>query len=488
MFREFFSNRRNLIIVGIAVIVIIVSLAVYLVFFSKPTTAPKGPVVLANPPIATELTWWKPFYSEDTYAQVIKDFQAIPGNENIKINFITKNYGDGSEYYNEIIADIARNAGPDLFTLRNDDLPAYKEFLSPISVFKKDVLNNYRNEFVDLAVRDTMDRDEVYAITTYVENMQLYYNKDILAQSGIALPPATWKDLDKQIDILNKRDKTGINFSQNAISLGTGGLGSLGSGNINRHQDIIPLLIFQNGGQLYDYQTGQVAFGERNEQDIDSGISTNQSFTGTENTKDPVYSALDFYTDFADTRDNRYSWNTNTANNIDQFVAGDLAYMIHYRYMDSIIKQRNSRLKFDVAKLPQLDTNNKKTFGFFFMDGMSVELSRNPDKATKRAAAERFLYYLSQNAAQNTLAVETQLPSARKDIIEVQKGADNSTAIFAEGALFANNYYKPNVEGVEKMWGDLIERIQFEGQTLEESLEEARKEYQNYVSSKPKIR
>ena len=485
--REFFANRRNIIIVAVAVVTLVASLVAYLIFSTPKKDTTLEPV-LSNPPIAAELTWWKPFNSADTYSQVIADFQKIPGNENIEINFVTKNYGNGVDYYNDIVADIARNAGPDIFTLRNDYLPAYKEFLSPISVFNGPILNDYRNQFVDLAARDTTDRDEVYAITSYVENMQLYYNKDILAQSGIALPPLTWQDLDKQLDILNKRDKSGISFSQNAISLGTGDLGSAGSNNINRFQDIIPLLIFQSGGQIYDYQTGQVALDSRNKLDVETGVSSDTGFSGTEDNQDPVYNALDFYTDFADTRDSRYSWNTSSNNNVDQFVAGDLAYMIHYKFMDGVLKQRNSRLKYDVAKLPQLDANNKKTYGYFFMDGMSVELSRNSKKAVKREAAERFLYYLSQSEAQNTLAAETQLPGARKDVIAAQQAADNSSAIFAEGALYADNYYKPNPDGVEKIWADLVERIQFEGQTLEESLDEARGEYQNYVSEGPKIR
>jgi ABC-type glycerol-3-phosphate transport system substrate-binding protein len=319
--------------------------------------------------------------------------------------------------------------------------------------------------------------------------MQLYYNKTILSQAGIALPPTSWNDLDKQLPLLNKRDASGLGFKQNGISLGTGGLGAQASPNINRFQDIIPLLIFQSGGQLYDYQTKQVVFSSgSNKEDIATGISSGQNFKAEDNSNEAL-NALDFYTDFADTRStNRYSWNTSSSNNIDQFVSGKLAYMLHYRYMTDSLKKRNSRLQFDVAPIPQLDPDNKKTFGFFFMDGMSIELSRNSAKSEKRRAAEAFLYYLSTEEVQNKLAVKTQLPGARKDVIGEQQKSDNITSIFAGGSLYADNYYKPDVVRVEKMWADLIERIQFEGLSLKESLTEANDEYQNIVSSKPKTR
>ena len=483
-FSALLSNKRNVIIL-LVVVLLLVGIGVVLVLRpSGPGDEPPAP----PQPIQAELTWWKPFYGAETYSEIIQDFQqSNPAYAQIRINMVTKDYGDGSNYYRSVINDIARDAGPDIFTIRNDDLPAYSEYMTPNSLITGQVLTKYKQDFVPLAVRDTTAGDEVYAITSYVENMQLYYNQNILSQAGIALPAQSWADLDRQLPLLNRRDASGLNFRQNAISLGTGGRGAEGDPNINRFQDLIPLLIFQSGGSIYDSQTGTVTLGtEANETDVQSGLTSANNFGS--NDESEAFDALDFYTDFADVRSNRYSWNTSSPNNIDQFVNGDLAYMLHYKYMDDILQSRNSRLPYSVAALPQLDQENKKTFGFFFMDGMSIELSRNPAKANRRAAAEAFLYYLSTPAAQNKLAVKTRLPSARKDVIAEQQQSDNTTAVFASGALYADNYYKPSVEGVEQIWADLVERIQYEGQPLRDSLSEARAEYQNYVSRGPEIR
>lgn len=479
-----FQNRRNVIILVVTVVLLLAIGVVLILRGQRQSNVPPPPPA----PIQASLTWWKPFYGANIYNEIINDFRASnSAYSQIQINIVNREYGDGTSYYRSIINDIALGAGPDIFGIRNDDLPAYAPFMTPNSLITGPVLTQYQEDFVPLVVRDTTQGDEVYAVTSYVENMQLYYNENLLSQAGIALPAQSWADLDRQLPLLNRRNASGINFQQNAISLGTGGRGAEGPPNINRFQDVIPLLIFQSGGNIYDYQTGRVTLGQTaNQTDVNSGLVSGNNFGNEEGSE--AFDALDFYTDFADVRSTRYSWNTASPNNIDQFVNGRLAYLPHYRYMDDILRSRNPRLPYSVAPLPQLDSNNRKTFGFFFMDGMSIELSRNPAKTNKRLAAEAFLYYLTTPAVQNKLAARTQLPGARKDVIAAQQQSDTTTAIFAEGALYADNYYKPSVAGVEQIWADLIERIQYEGQPLRDSLREAQAEYQNYVSRGPQIR
>ncbi len=479
--RAFFQIKRNIYItVGVVALLFILMV----IAIASSGTPPAGPQTLNSQPVT--LTWWKPFYGTDVYKEIIDGFNELPGNENVTINLVNKEYGN--DYYRTLIADIARGAGPDIFTIRNDDLPAYKEFMTPLDIYSGDLLAGYKTDFVDLVVKDTIDKDKVYAISSYVDNLQLYYNKNIISQAGIALPPRTWSELDRQIPFLNKRNQNTSNFDQSTISLGTGGRGPVGSPNINRHQDILPMLLFQSGGQMFDAQTNRVIFGSKaNEQDISTGNITDSSLDGvSEDT--PTFRSIKFYTDFANLSSSRYSWNTSSAQNIDAFAEGDLAYMLHYSYMDDILRDRNARLQFDVAPLPQLDPEIKKTYGFFFMDGMNRTLETNPDNALKRQAAENFLYYLSQPEAQNIFVNKTRLPGSRRDVIADQVKGDDQIRIFAQGALYADNYYKPDVEKSEQIWSDMIERIQFEGQPLKESIDEAITEYDLVVKNGPKLR
>jgi len=478
---EILQPRRNQIILGVVVFLLITILAV--IFWPKPTA-------VAPDNTRVNLTWWKAFYGNEAYSDIIQDFKKLPGNQSVTINIVKKEWNDG--YYKDLIGDIAGNAGPDIFTLRNDDLPAYQRYMTPINQFSGRLLADYKNDFVPLAVRDTIIKDKVYAVTSYVDNLQLYYNKNILSQQGIALPPTTWSEMDRQIRTtqLNQSDTSKTKFNQSAISLGLGFTDTNENTNINRFQDIIPTLIFQNGGQLYDYQSSRSVFGsDRNSRDVNTGLATTKDFDSKNvNENNPAYRALSFYKNFSDPDSQRYSWNTLSNNNIDAFVEGRLAYIIHYSYFKDRIAARSDRLPYGVSELPQLDTSLKKTYGFFFMDGLNRKLQtdvdaspRDPVKIKKLKKAEEFMYYLSQRSAQTSFVTKTKLPGARRDVVAQQIAADDNIRIFAGGSLYADNYYKPDVVKTEAIWGDMMYRIVFENQSLPDSLAEAIRDYNNLI-------
>jgi ABC-type glycerol-3-phosphate transport system substrate-binding protein len=477
------QNRRLVaIIAGVLILVVIILIVMF-------TTAKKPDGTFAfvsEPDYETNITFQSLYQGDSTYGDIIKQFEALPQNKNVKINLVVRSDGASQNYYNSLINAFALDAGPDIFGIRNDEKNAYLKFISPLSDVKDEtgqvVINsvlkaNYRQNFVDLAVKDTMYRDEIYGITSYVDNLQLYYNKDLLNQAGYVRPPSTWTELENQLSNLNKRDLGGIDFTKSAVSLGTGFtrtgasiFGDVGI-NINRFQDIIAALIFQSGGQLYDSDTNQVLFGKKS--------------NGEE---DPALNAVKFYGSFGDINSNRYSWNTTSPNNIDAFVQNKLAYIIHYKYLQDIIASRNPSLKYDVSPLPQLDTQNKKTYGTFFMNVMS---RKNFDKCAanqldgpqirKCNKIKEFLYYLSTRYAQENFALKTSLPSAHRDVIALQQQGDARLRNFANGAVYAENYYKPDIEKTERIFGDLIYRVQLENNTIERSYEQAVQDYNGLV-------
>jgi ABC-type glycerol-3-phosphate transport system substrate-binding protein len=466
-----FQNKKILIVIGV-VVFLLIGITFWLV-------QPKQSQVVVTNKSPVTLTWWKIFYGNEVYSDIINDFRKIPGNENVTINVVTRDYSNSSAYYKSLISDIAAGAGPDIFSLRNDDLPAYQKYMTPIVSFTGSKLADYKNNFVPLAVRDTMIKDKVYAVTSYVDNLQLYYNTDILSQAGIAIPAATWKDLDIQLPSLNKRDISGTDFTQSAIAFGTGFDSKESGGNINRFQDIIPALMFQNGAQLYDYQTNSSIFGAG----------------GSNDKNNSTYNALRFYYDFADSTTNRYSWNSGQSNNIDEFAEGRLAYIVHYSYLKDVLAQKNSRLKYNIAPIPQVDQAKKKTYGFFFMDGLNRKLQTDVEnfptdstKTRKLQAASDFMEFLSKETAQSKFSSSTRLPSAHKQVITQQLSRDDSIRIFAAGSLYADNYYKPDVDRMEKLWGQILYRTIYENQPLSDSLEQAVNEYSRILSLPAQLR
>ncbi len=501
MFEELKTNRRLQIIVAV---VLVIAIGIGIFVFAQP----KKSAVVATPLVPITLNWWKPFYGDEVYSKIIEDFEKLPHNKDVKINLVKKEYEES--YYKTFLQDQARGTGPDIFTIKNDDLPAYKEFCTPINnvrdtsgIFIPDtkLLADYKEKFVNLAFKETIDRGQIYAITSYVDNLQLYFNENLLKQAGIVLPPTSWTDLDRQLPLLNRKEIGGLQFSRNAIAMGTGIIAKPVNGepekfNVNRFQDIIPMLLFQNGGQMYNKDTKKVLFGQaRNQQDVKTNQATDKDFDETTKNENPSYQALNFYNSFANDKSSRYSWAYNSSLNIDAFTQGRLAYMLSYSYFQNTIKDKNSTLQYGVAKLPQLDQNNKRTYGFFFMDCASAKLkersANSRDAATKRKyqVAKDFLYYLSTPKVQEKFAVATGLPSAHKDIIAKQQINGNKTSrIFAEGALYADNYYKPDVKRAEKIWGDMVYRIQFDNKSIESSLRVAIKEYSDMIKDGPKVR
>lgn len=483
---DFWESKKKWIIIILAIIIIpaIVLLALAIMLRTEEKPAP----VVTVPVDPVTLTWWKPNLSgmqKSNYQKVIETFKNK--NPNVTINFVTKPYSN--DYYRDIIESLASGVGPDIFSLSNSDLPAYKNFVTPISLFQEQDsvtklgrLGQYKNNFADLVVKDTILQDQVYGITSYVDNLQMYVNKDLLNQAQIAIPAQSWGDLDRQIPLLTKINSSGTSFDQSAISFGTGATANPVP-NISRHQDILPLIIFQYGGLISD------------------PVSPTTSVFGKQTTEkiNPTLDAVKYFYSFADPASNRYTWSVNSPNNIEAFTSGKLAYIVHYSYFQDEIASRNPRLNYQVVPLPQIDQKNKKTYGIFFMDvlnkqlrdGMTSDLDKkaNPQKYAKLYWSEQFLLYLSEFETQLALSASTGFPGARKDIIDMQLEGSLSSQVFAAGALYSQNYYKPDVERTEKIWSDLMYRIHFESNTTpKDALDSAIREYEKLVLEGPRKR
>ncbi|GAB4144238.1 MAG: hypothetical protein OHK0017_02550 [Patescibacteria group bacterium] len=445
--------------------------------FNKPVAR----VVVDNTPVT--LTWRKPFYTQNDYQDIINDFRKIYPNISIELETVSQaEFGDGIPYYQRLVSDFAIDNPPDIFSISNSDLAAVSQFMTPIDYYKGDALAKYKEDFVDVAVAETMQLNKVYAITSYVDNLQMYYNKDILQQSGIAIPAKNWEEVKIQAKILNRRD-TRNNFVQHAI-----GMGTAMPGNNPRGKDIIPTLIMQNRGVIYDRQSGSVGLGQPRSADLSNLAKTTAGDFKLTDTKDnPTLDAIRFYADFANPTSDLYSWNRDSENTEDSFIGGKTAYLIGYSYLKDVIEARNPNLKFETTTLPQLNENYKKTMANFFMDGMGKHLSE-PANASKRKAAEAFLVFLASKESQTKFTSKTRTPPARKDIIADIKSQNSNIYIrtFADGSLYADNYYRPTM-CTDRIWIDMLDNYQTKGTDLNSTITEAVNRYRTLVSIGPKI-
>lgn len=405
-------------------------------------------------PYEVVLDVWGTFDDSDAFNQAIGDYKKLnPHVKEVKYRKLAP------ETYKEDLLDaMASGNGPDIFMLRNTWLSNFadKVVASPAGFFTEKTV---RDAFVDVVADDFLGPEkQVMAVPLSVDSLALYYNKDIFNAAGISAPPKTWEELVAMVPLLTRVDEFG-NINQSAIALGTGE-------NVNRSSDIFLNLVMQNGGTITDAR-----FSEQ-----------------------PDQIALDFYTRFARLGLPTYTWNQRQHFSIDAFYEGTLGMMINYSYHYPTIKQKNAKLNFAVAPLPQFKDQPPVNFANYWgfavaknktqvADPSRPEMMLSTDNYQKARIHEswQLLSYLTLPHPTNTIKMVnalsgvgadmaipldpaqkylevTKKPAARRDLIDAQKG-DVVLSPFANGNLIAKTWNPGNTEQVEGLIVDAISSV-----------------------------
>lgn len=406
------------------------------------------------PPYAITLEVWGTFDDSDAFNQVVADYRKInPYVKEIKYRKLAP-----ETYKEDLLSAMAAGNGPDIFMLRNTWLSNFsdKSVPSPAGFFTEKTV---RDVFVDVVAEDFLNPEkQVMAVPLSVDSLALYYNKDIFNAAGISAPPKTWEELVSMVPLLVRQDEFG-NINQAAIALGTGE-------NVNRSSDILLTLMMQYGGSITEAR-----FGEQSGQQ-----------------------ALDFYTSFARLGLPTYTWNLRQHFSIDAFYEGTLGMMINYSYHYPTIRQKNAKLNFAVAPLPQWQDQAPVNFANYWgfavtknksqvIDPSKPELTLSADNYQKARIHEswqllsyltlphpngtlRLTNALSGKTADFPLSIDpakkyleiTKKPAARRDLIDAQKG-DVILSPFVQGNLIAKSWKPGNTEQVESLLVDAISTV-----------------------------
>ena len=372
-----------------------------------------------------EVTWWHVFDDTRVTRSVIEGFQDA--NPNIQVKFVQKSI---DTYEDELVDALASGSGPDIFSIHNDWLPKHQDKMAPAPA-KVMSLREFQDGFIDAAETDLMAGGQIYGVPLSGDVLALYYNKDILSSVGIAQPPATWEELVSITPKITRVDSFG-DFTRSAVALGT-------SANVNRAPDILGALMLQNGTQFYS-------------QSLSSSALSQQARDEQGKTFMPASRALEFYTQFADPAKVSYTWNARSNNSIEAFAAGKVAMIFSYSYLRPVLKTRAPFLNYGVAPLPQLTASgNKINYANYWAAGVSKQ-SPNID------AAWTFLKYLSSKEGLKLYYEVQKQPAPRPDLIAEQQG-DPEVGVFAENALTAKSFYKPDSDAIEAIFVEMIENV-----------------------------
>lgn len=401
-------------------VILIIFIVIALVFLLVWAGVIPGLRIVGNSTIKrANLTMWGVDDSSDVYQKLIAAYQAA--NPGIKITYQQKSK---ETYEEDLVRAFAAGKGPDIFSINHNWLAKYGDILSPApkEIFP---LADYRNSFLDVVQKDFAPQNNVYGVALYVDTLALYYNADLFNSAGIVLPPKDWDEFTDVSRRLTKRKQNG------EIFLSGSALGA--SKNISYASDILALLLAQNGIPLAN-EEGKASF------KTTSGRKARQAET-----------ALEFYTSFAKPSSPNYSWPKDSKLNSEEALAQNKAAMaIGYSDMNNRLLNKNPRLRFSVAPVPQMKNSVfHKNYPAYWGFGV-YKSSQNKD------AAWQFLKFISQPDMSRYYLSITKKPASRKDLV-VEQQSDNWLGVFATQALTAYTWVQLDEKVIKGAFGDMIE-------------------------------
>jgi ABC-type glycerol-3-phosphate transport system substrate-binding protein len=396
------------------------------------------------------LTYWRVYDDEDAFAEIIAAYKKI--HPYINIEYKKFRY---EEYEKELLNALAEDRGPDIFSIPSSWLREYQPKIAPLpseltliypvtrGTIKKETVAEVRTSkslsllelkknFVDIVYSDVVipsgGADKIYGLPLYVDTLAMFYNPELLNSAGIAQAPAYWNNefLD-DVKKLTKQNARG-NIVQSGVALG-------GGENVERSQDILSLLMMQNGAIMME--NGSVLF-----QTIPPGGDSSYH---------PGIGALRFYTDFSNPAKEVFCWNSNMKNSLSLFAEGNLAMMFGYSYYLPTIRAMAPKLNFSVAPMPQIQKNAKQiNYANYWVETVSAK-SKNLNEAWDfvqfETAAEQAGSYLKI----------AKKPTALRALISSQLD-DLEIGPFAGQVLTAQSWYRgKNSQAAEKAMVEMID-------------------------------
>ncbi len=401
------------------------------------------------------LEWWGVFDNPSDVAGTINTFRArFP---HVTINYRKLRF---EEYEDKLLEALAEDRGPDIFALPNTWLRGYLpkiEQLPPQTVMatqriketlgvKKDVIvervnipsltsADIRTRFLQVVNDDVVIGDQVYGLPLAVDTLALFYNRDLLDNASIALPPKSWREFQDAVKRLTFQNRSG-QLVQSGAALGT-------SNNVERATDIISLLMMQNGAKMMEGE--KVTFNQ-----IPAGQADRSYQPGTE--------ALRFYTDFAAPSKEVYTWNKAQPNNLQAFAEGRLAFFFGYSYhVPQLEASSRGKLNFEIVRAPQIEGNREVNFTNYQLQVVSKKSSHINE-------AWNFIQFAATEGGAQSYLTATGRPTALRSLVDSQT-ADPKLGVFASELLTATSWYKGvDAQTAEAFLAEMIDSVSERGE------------------------
>ncbi len=409
-----------------------------------------------------KLVYWRVWDDEDAFDELIRAYQQA--HPNVKIEYKKFRY---NEYEQALIRAIAEDRGPDIFSIHNTWVKKYNPLISSlpattsipvkhlvgtvkkeevVEIVKKTSLTPFdlKKNFLDVVAGDVIlpknigtekepkYQDAIWGLPLSVDSLVMYYNKDLLNNSGISEPAKNWVEFQDQVKKITKIDTNTGNFLVSGAAIGA-------ADNVERSFDILSLLMMQNLAPMLD-ESGVAAFDKR------------PKIAGIESV--PGFGALDFYTQFSSPLYEGYCWNKEMPGSLTAFEQGRTAYFFGYSYHRPLIEAAAPKLNYDIAAVPQVGEQQKVNYANYWVETVSSK-SKNKDYAWD------FIQFATKEENVAGFLDKNKKPTAlRSAKIINQQLADEKISIWADQLLTARSWYKGyDPTGAEKAFTDMINAV-----------------------------
>jgi len=344
-------------------------------------------------PSEITLIYWGLWEDEATVKPLIEEYESK--HPNIKINYIRQ---DSQDYRERLQNSFAQGKGPDIFRFHNSWVPMLS---ADFSVLPPDVMDasTFAKTFYSVFSVDLVSKNKIIGIPLEIDGLGLFINDDIFNSKG-KTPPKTWDEF----------RKTAVELTDPQGPLVTAGTALGTPKNVDHWQDILALMMLQNGASL-SQPSGKLA-----------------------------EDALTFFTLFTK---NLKVWDETLPPSTLYFESGKLAMYFGPSWRVFEIKQKSPGLKFKVVPVPQLP---KTDAGEPDVNWASYWAEGVWNKSKNQKAAWDFLVFLAskeslekfyQNAAKTRLFGE---PYSRRDMASLLQD-DPYVGTFIRQAETSRSWY-----------------------------------------------
>src|SRR3989344_7248732 len=407
---RFTLSQSRMIIIGIALLIVIVTIVIFS-FGTKPPTSAK-----------VKLTVWGTFDSQSVWQDIAGKYTTSGGNADITY----KEFLDPQTYESELLNALAAGTGPDIFMFQNTWLPKHIDKIVPLKETQKP-LADFLSLFPEVVEQDFVSPPvrQVYVSPLYIDTLAMFYNKNTFDKKSIALVPATWTDFKNAIMALREIDPKTNDILKAGAAIG----GSEDS--IKRATDLLATVMLQSGTQM-----------------VDSGFNS-ATFAGGKHGLD----SLNFYIQFANPSSQYYTWNDNLHQSIDNFAEGGVGMIFNYSHQIAHFRDKNQYLNFGTAPMPQI-AGSEQPVAYANYWGLAVS-----NKSKNQDAAWAFVLYATTNeeAAQHYSGL-TKKPPALRTLIN-KKLTDLDLGVFAKQALIARSWPEIDNNKVDRIFSNMIKSV-----------------------------